>query len=80
MVYVKENTETIKSHYDSDPLLEWERANENTIEYIITARMLEKYIKPGEKVLDVGGGPGRFSLWLASRGCDVTLFDLSDKN
>lgn len=76
----KENTEVIKSHYDSDPLMEWERTDERTIEYIITTRMFERYIKPGEKVLDIGGGPGRYSVWLASKGCDVTLFDLSDKN
>lgn len=80
MQYLRENTEVIKSHYDSDPLMEWERTNEKTIEYIITTRMLERYIKPGEKVLDIGGGSGRYSLWLASKGCDVTLYDLSDGN
>lgn len=80
MIHTKENTEIIKSHYDNDPLMEWERTNEKTIEYIITTRMLERFIKPGEKVLDLGGGPGRYSMWLASRGCDVTLFDLSDGN
>jgi len=31
-------------------------------------------------VLDIGGGPGRYSFYLAERGCDVTLFDLSDEN
>jgi SAM-dependent methyltransferase len=31
-------------------------------------------------VLDIGGGPGRYSLWLARNGCDVTLFDLSEQN
>lgn len=42
--------------------------------------MLSRYINSGEKVLDIGGGPGRYSTWLASRGCDVTLFDLSEGN
>lgn len=80
MDYSKENTDVIKSYYNSDPLMEWERTNERTIEYIITAKMLERFIKPGEQVLDIGGGPGRYSTWLASRGCYVTLFDLSSGN
>lgn len=80
MDYIKENTEIIKAHYDNDSLMEWERTNESRIEYIITTKMLSRYIKPGEKVLDIGGGPGRYSTWLASKGCDVTLFDLSEGN
>lgn len=77
---MKENTDVIKSYYDNDPLMEWERTNENTVEYIITTRMLSKFIKPKDKILDLGGGSGRYSIWLASMGCDVTLFDLSDGN
>lgn len=75
----KENSEIIRQNYDSAPEREWARTD-NTVEYCITTRMLEKTIKGGEKVLDIGGGPGRYSLWLAERGCDVTLFDLSSGN
>lgn len=75
----KENAETIKKSYDQAPEKEWERTD-NTVEYHITTRMLEKMIVAGEKVLDIGGGPGRYSLWLARKGCDVTLFDLSSGN
>lgn len=35
---------------------------------------------PGNRVLDIGGGPGRYSMHLLARGCDVTLFDLSPEN
>jgi 2-polyprenyl-3-methyl-5-hydroxy-6-metoxy-1,4-benzoquinol methylase len=42
--------------------------------------MLDRYIKPGDFVLDIGGGPGRYSLYLAEKGCDATLFDLSPEN
>lgn len=76
----KENIEVIKAHYDEAPELEWNRTNEGTIEYIITIEMLDRYIKSGDKVLDIGGGPGRYSAWLAGKGCDVTLFDLSNGN
>jgi len=76
----KENTEIIKAYYDAAPQMEWDRTNEGKVEYVITTKMLSRYIKKGDKVLDIGGGPGRYSIWLASRGCDVTLFDLSEGN
>ena len=33
-------------------------------------------IPPGVRVLDVGGGIGRFAMWCLDRGCDVELVDL----
>lgn len=75
----KENTEVIRKNYDEAPEREWERTNQ-TIEFLITARMLERTIRSGEKILDIGGGPGQYSLWLAGKGCQVTLFDLSSGN
>lgn len=36
-----------------------------------------RYIKPGDKVLDAGSGPGRFSILLAETGVNVTLLDIS---
>lgn len=75
----KENTEVIRKNYDEAPEKEWERTDQ-TIEFLITTRMLERTIRSGETVLDIGGGPGQYSLWLAGRGCQVTLFDLSPGN
>ena len=42
--------------------------------------MLNRYIMPNDKVLDIGGGHGRYFLYLAEKGCNVTLFDLSPEN
>ena len=41
--------------------------------------MFNKYLKPC-KILDIGGGAGRYSIYLASLGYDVTLIDLSHGN
>ena len=71
-------TKIIREHYDANVLSEWNRIA-NRPEFLLTCRMLDRYIKPGDSVLDIGGGPGRYSLYLAEKGCDVTLFDLSPK-
>ncbi len=37
------------------------------------------FLQPGLKVLDAGGGYGRYSIPLAERGCQVTHLDLSPR-
>jgi SAM-dependent methyltransferase len=39
--------------------------------------MLSKYLKPKSRILDIGGGPGRYAMWLAKHGHRVVLADLS---
>jgi SAM-dependent methyltransferase len=42
-----------------------------------TQELLERYLPPAPaRVADIGSGPGRYSLWLAERGYDVTARDL----
>lgn len=74
-----DTTEIIRSYYDASVEAEWERID-NRPEFLITCRYINRYIKAGDKVLDIGGGPGRYSLWLTEGGCDVTLLDLSPQN
>ena len=72
--------ETVRHYYNSIVQREWERLDRHPFEFAITKHYLDKYIKPGDKVLDIGGGPGRYTLYLAEKGCDVTLLDLSEEN
>jgi len=72
--------EMVKNYYDNDVILEWERLQKYYVEFEITKRYFDRYIKQGNKVLDVGGGPGRYSLYLLNKGCNVTLVDLSPNN
>jgi len=74
-----ETTRTVRDYYNSMVLDEWNRIAGRP-EFLLTCRMLNRYIKPGDTVLDIGGGPGRYSLYLAEKGCDVTLLDLSPEN
>ncbi|MFC5467020.1 class I SAM-dependent methyltransferase [Lederbergia graminis] len=75
-----ESLEIVRKFYDETVAYEWERLERHKVEFEITKRYLNRYIKPGDKVLDLGGGPGRYSLYLAELGCDVTLADLSERN
>jgi len=74
-----ETTKIIRDYYDTCVEDEWNRIV-NRPEFLLTCRMLNRYIQPGDTVLDIGGGPGRYSLYLAERGSIVTLFDLSPEN
>lgn len=70
----------IENWYDNQ-YEEWDRLDRHEIEFEITKRYLDKYItKPESKIFDIGGGPGRYSIYLAQQGYKVTLLDLSGKN
>jgi len=71
--------EIVEKFYDDNVEMEWNRLNGFKYEFEITKIMLKKYMNDGN-VLDIGGGPGRYSFYLASMGYDVTLVDLSKKN
>ncbi|MDD2649002.1 MAG: class I SAM-dependent methyltransferase [Eubacteriales bacterium] len=70
---------TVREYYDSDPQGEYERISGRP-EFLITTRFMKRVIKSGDSVLDIGGGPGIYSHWLARLGCKVTLCDLSEEN
>lgn len=71
----------VKHAYDQDPEREWSRLVSGTqarLELEITGHTLGRHLPaPPARVLDAGGGPGRYTLDLAGRGYTMTLFDLS---
>jgi SAM-dependent methyltransferase len=68
----------VKRFYDQNPQYEWERLERHRTEFAVTMRALEDYLpKPPAKILDVGGGPGRYAIALTQRGYEATLFDIS---
>ncbi len=72
-------TDIIRDYYDQDPLKEWNRLEGFHFEFEITKIQLKKHLNPGT-ILDIGGGTGRYSLYLASQGFQSTLVDLSSGN
>lgn len=66
--------------YDDYGDREWTRLAaglDGRLEWEGTVAALERSLPPTGHVLDVGGGAGRYAAWLAERGYEVTLLDLS---
>ena len=78
---MSEKTQEVREHYNLDPKKEWDRLQiKHPHEKYITIHMMDRYIKPGDKILDIGGGPGHYGIHYAGQGHGVTLLDLSDEN
>lgn len=61
------------SNYDEDRRL---AAKHGSVEFLTTMRYIEKYIKPGDRVLEIGAGTGRYSHALARQGYAVDAIEL----
>ena len=73
------NTDAVRGYYASFGEREWarlENPDDGAIEFEVTCQVLAKYLPPNARVLDIGGGPGRYTIWLAQHGHDVSLADL----
>ncbi|MBI5289236.1 MAG: class I SAM-dependent methyltransferase [Chloroflexi bacterium] len=68
----------VERYYDNGAQAEWARLDRDRVEFAVTLRALAEYLPPPPaRVLDIGGGPGRYAIELAQRGYDVTLADIS---
>jgi 2-polyprenyl-3-methyl-5-hydroxy-6-metoxy-1,4-benzoquinol methylase len=69
----------VQSYYQTYP--EWDRLEvfpDGRLEFEVNKSWIQRNLPPpGARVLDLGGGPGRYSIWLAQLGYRVTLADLS---
>lgn len=63
--------------YDEDGRLQ---SRNGMVEYLTTMRYIEKYLKPGMRVLEIGAATGRYSHALARRGYSVDAVELVQHN
>lgn len=78
---IKDEIEQIQATYElfnEDTRLN--RSKAARVEFLTTTRYIEKYIKPGAKILDVGAGAGEYSLYFARKGYEVCAVELSENN
>ena len=50
------------------------------IEYITTMKYIKKYLKPNDKIIEIGAGTGKYSISLSNEGYDVTAVELVKHN
>ncbi|MGY5880721.1 MAG: class I SAM-dependent methyltransferase [Candidatus Thorarchaeota archaeon] len=77
----KYNPEMIEGHFDDPTDEEWERLDrtpKGKVQFHIHNHYLQKYIKKGDKVLEIGSGPGRFTIELAKLGANIGVVDISE--
>jgi ubiquinone/menaquinone biosynthesis C-methylase UbiE len=70
----------MRARYDDQGEREWERLEkdpQNRVAYEIHRRFLNRYIKEGDHVLEVGAGPGRYTFDLANMGATIEVTDYS---
>src|SRR2546427_932325 len=75
-----DSIQRVRDYYDVRGESEWHRLAlpfDGAIEWELHRRTLERLLPSGARVLDLGGGPGRWTIWLARRGHHVVLADLS---
>ena len=65
------------NQYDEDNRLAYRHGS---VEFLTTMRYIEKYRKPGDRVLEIGAGTGRYSHALARQGYTVDAVELIGHN
>ena len=79
----RDDAKKIAKFYDNNTQREWNRLTRDpyhTIEFLVNMHYIEKYFPPQGKLLDAGGGPGRYAVELCKKGYEVVLLDLSPGN
>jgi ubiquinone/menaquinone biosynthesis C-methylase UbiE len=71
----------VTEYYDLNAEMELDRLSNpySNVEFIINLYLMDKYFPKKGRVLDIGSGPGRYSIELAKKGYDVELLDISEK-
>ena len=64
--------------YNEDVRLE--KSRHGQLEYFVTMHYIHKFLKPGDRVLEIGAGTGRYSVALAKEGVAVSAIELVESN
>lgn len=65
------------SNYDENSRL---TSRHGSVEFLTTLRYAEKYLKSGDKILEIGAGTGRYSHYFARKGYEVDAVELMPCN
>ena len=73
----EENLVIYYNKFNEDKRLNTKHGN---IEFITAINYINKYIKKGDKILDIGAGTGKYSIYFYNEGYDVTALELVKHN
>jgi SAM-dependent methyltransferase len=76
------DSDLVRQYYDDLGEREWyrhERRPGDRVSFYIHRFYLQRYVRDGDRVLEVGAGPGRFTIELARLGARVVVGDVSPK-
>ena len=65
------------NQYDEDGRL---KRRNGQVEYLTTNKYIHEYLKPGDRIIEIGAGTGAYSIPLAKEGYDVTSIELVNHN
>lgn len=65
------------THFDEEGRL---TSRHGSVEFLTTLRYIERYLRPGDRVLEVGAATGRYSHTLARQGYQVDAVELVEHN
>jgi ubiquinone/menaquinone biosynthesis C-methylase UbiE len=74
------DAERSRRFYDELGIIEWDRMGRSVASRVsmeLHRRLLARFIAPGARVLEIGAGPGRFTIELAKLGAMVVVSDIS---
>ena len=71
------NLEDYYNKFNEDKRLNTRRGQ---VEFITNMKYIHKYLKKGDKILDIGAGTGKYSLSLDKEGYEVTAVELVKRN
>lgn len=77
-----ENREQLLNQFYTDSCDEENRlqSRHGSIEFLTTTKYVEKYLTKGCRILEIGAGTGRYSLYYAKQGYDVTAIEYVQHN
>ena len=81
LLTIEKESERVSALYEIfDESARLTRSKAANVEFVTTTAYIEKYLKAGDRILDIGAGAGTYSLYFASKGYDVTAVELAENN
>lgn len=63
------------TYYNDSGDKEWQRLEAMWTEFFVNSTFIKRFLKPNSRILDIGAGPGRYSIALAQNGHSVWIAD-----